>query len=231
MQTRGATANKMALRLLQLVIALPFLSLFGQALPVDWSQSYCTFDIGEVLKVNESAIGFAIDNYCIYCSHAETLSYDERRFDIWARIGVFKKYEIELKYSYPTAGLVSIKYQFLQGYLSGAFKSGFGYMKGTRQGYITDYVYDFYPTIIFTKGIAGNLKFFYAPKIIYSIHTRDRQEHTDRPPEYIFQYGHCLGLVFGKKFMFLPEVNWLWGNNMGTRYMVNQFGIGVNSRL
>lgn len=210
------------------IMILPILILFGQTLPISWSQSYCTYDIAEVYLPNEYSLGFGIDNFCIYCDNGDTICYDERRFDIWTRVGLSKKTEIEIKYSYPTCGLMSIKYQFLQSYLSGAFKFGFGYMKGTREGYITDYVYDFYPMFIFSKDLIKDIKFCLAPKIIYSIHTRDRQEHSDRPPRHIFQYGFCIGLALGKNVQLLPETNWLWGNNMGVHYIVNQFGIGVN---
>ncbi len=203
----------------------------AQNLPIFWSQSYCTYDEAQTLAPSCWTIGFGIDNYCLYSPNGDSIAYDERRFDIWARLGIFKKSEFEIKYSYPTAGLCSIKYLFLDGFLKTAFKFGFGYMKGTRVGFTTDYVYDFYGTLLIEKGLFKDVKFIYAPKMVYSVHTRDRQEHSTRPPRHILQYGHCLGLPFGGRFVFVPEVNWLWGNNEGVHYIVNQFGIGVNLKL
>ena len=206
-----------------------FATLFSQNLPISWSQSYCTFDIARVYKSGEYSIGFGIDNYCIY--GLDSLAYDERRFDIFAKLGLFKKSEIEIKYSYPTCGLIAIKYQFLNGYVNTAFKLGFGYMKGTKIGMITDYVFDFYPTLIFSKNFFKGVKVYYAPKIIYSIHVKDRQEHSDRAPRHIFQFGHSIGLSIGDKFSILPETNWLFGNNEGVKYTVQQFGLGVNLKI
>lgn len=215
----------------KLLLILSCLSICAQDLPSSWSQSYSTYDIAESYLPDEYTIGFGIDNYCIYCFTGDTLNYDERKFDIWTRFGLFKKTEMEIKYSYPTCGLISLKYQFLQKYLTSAFKFGFGYMKGTREGLITDYVYDFYPTLLLNKNLFSNIKLYLAPKIIYSIHARDRQEHSDRPPRYIFQYGFGIGLALGKRFQLLPETNWLAGNNQGVRYIVNQFGIGANLKI
>ncbi|MEO0185045.1 MAG: hypothetical protein ABIL20_04535, partial [candidate division WOR-3 bacterium] len=154
-----------------------------------------------------------------------------RRFDIWAKTGLGKGFEFELKYSYPTAGVISIKYQFFEKIVASAFKFGFGYMKGTRIGYTTDYVYDFYGTLFVEKNLISGIKFLYAPKVIYSIHYRDRQEHSDRPPRNISHIGHCFSFALGQKIVFLPEINWLWGKNANTNYMVNQFGIGVNLEI
>ncbi len=204
------------------------LIILNQNLPIGWSQSYCTFDQARVLNPNFYSLGFGFDNYCIYSSTHDTIAYDERRFDIWARIGILKRAEFELKYSYPTAGVISIKYLLFESIVAVALKSGFGYMKGTRTGYITDYVYDFYGNIFIEKCITNKIKFVYTPKFIYSMHFRDRQEHTDRPPNFIPQFGHCISLAIGKNFVMLPEANWLWGKNKEVNYMVNQYGLGVN---
>lgn len=209
--------------------------LFSQNFPSSWSQSYCTYDIAEVHESSEYSLGFGIDNYCIYNrpgEHAnDTVAYDNREFDLFAKLGLFKRTEVEIKYSYPTSGLVAIKYQFLNKYIDGALKLGFGYMKGTRTGFITDYVFDFYPTLILSKNLYKEITFYIAPKIIFSIHTRDRQEQSDRKPIYIFQYGYGVGLSIGDKFSILPETNWLFGNNSGVLYTVHQFGVGVNLRI
>ncbi|MEO0215722.1 MAG: hypothetical protein ABIL70_08760 [candidate division WOR-3 bacterium] len=203
----------------------------AQNFPSSWSPSYCTYDVAQTLALSCYTMGFGIDNFCLYSKNNDSIAYDERRFDIWARLGIIKNTEFEIKYSYPTAGLISIKYLFLVQSIKTAFKSGFGYMKGTRVGFITDYVYDFYGTLLIEKALSKNIRFTYAPKAIYSLHTRDRQEHSTRPPRHIFQYGHCLSLSLGEKFVFIPEANWLWGDNEGTHYIVNQFGVGVNLKI
>lgn len=207
------------------------LLIIAQNLPITWTQSYCTYDEASVLNSGEYSIGFGVDNYCIYSGTNDTIAYDERRFDIWAKAGILKKLEIELKYSYPVAGIISIKRHLFKNSVSSAFKFGFGYMKGTRVNYITDYVYDFYGTLFLEKEFFSELKFVYAPKFIFSMHYRDRQEHTNRPPRYISHFGHCFGLCLGGKFIFIPEINWLWGNNDDTEYMVNQFGLGINLKV
>jgi len=207
------------------------LIILDQNLPIVWSQSYCTYDEACVLNPGKYSIGFGVDNYYIYSGTNDTIPYDERRFDIWTRAGIFKKLEFELKYSYPTAGVISIKYHLFDKFINSSFKFGFGYMKGTRINYITDYVYDFYGTLFLEKDIICGIKFLYAPKIIYSMHYHDRQEHSTRPPRYILHLGHCFGFYLGTKFVFMPEINWLWGNNNGIKYMVNQFGIGVNLKI
>ncbi len=205
--------------------------LITQNLPFTWSQSYSTFDNAECLKPGFFSLGFGIDNYCIYSGTNDTIAYDERRFDIWVKTGIIKRLEFELKYSYPTAGLISLKYGLLDKIISSALKFGFGYMKGTRVNYITDYVYDFYGYLLLKKDLAKVIEFLYTPKVIYSIHCRDRQEHSERPPRHIYHFGHCIGLGIGSKIKFIPEINWLWGNNEGINYMVNQFGIGANLKI
>ncbi|UCG91537.1 MAG: hypothetical protein JSV97_10715 [candidate division WOR-3 bacterium] len=208
-----------------------FTIVFSQDFPDSWSQSYCTYDIGVAHAAATYSLGFGIDNYCIYERDNDTIAYDERRFDIFARLGLVKKIEMEIKYSYPTSGIVGIKYQLLENYIDGALKLGFGYMKGTRVGKITDYVFDFYSTFIFSKRFYKNVALYIAPKIIYSIHARDRQEHSDRAAVHIFQYGFCIGVALGKNFVILPETNWLYGDNEGVSYVVNQFGIGVDLKI
>jgi hypothetical protein len=104
-------------------------------------------------------------------------------------------------------------------------------MKGTRVNFITDYVFDFYPALILSKMLFKDVQVYYAPKIIYSIHPRDRQEHSTREPRNIFQYGHGIGIAFGRNFMIMLEGNWLFGDNESIDYTVNQFGIGVNLAL
>jgi hypothetical protein len=45
---------------------------------------------------------------------------------------------------------------------------------------------------------------------------------------HIIQYGLGAGLELGNGFSVQPETNWLWADNEGVSYIVNQFGIGVN---
>lgn len=219
--------------MIKLIILLPlfFTIIFSQNLPDVWSQSYCTYDIGEVYAPGEYSFGFSLNNYCIYTNDPDTVAYDERRFDIFAKLAVLKKTEIEIKYSYPTCGVISGKYQFWGNQINAAFKLGFGYMKGTRDSLITDYVFDFYPILIFSKRFNKNIGLYLVPKIIYSIHPRDRQEHSNREPRYIFQYGYGIGLFIGDRFVLMPEANWLFADNMGVKYTVCQFGIGVNLKI
>jgi hypothetical protein len=199
----------------------------AQNLPITWSQSYGTFDQAWVSATGSYALGFSVNNYCLYATRSDSIAYDERRFDIIARVGLFRNAEFELKFSSPTCAILSMKYKFLDVGVAGAFKIGFGYMKGTRANYLTDYVYDFYPAFLITTRRFGPLRLNLAPKMIYSIHQRDRQEHTTRPVRHIVQYGFGAGLELGDEFAVRPETNWLWADNEGVAYIVNQFGIGV----
>jgi hypothetical protein len=208
-----------------------FISLSAQNLPYTWSQSYGTYDQAAVCLSGSYALGFSVNNYCLYAPVSDSIAYDERRFDIIARLGLFPNAEFELKFSSPTCAVLSMKYRFLDGAIAGAIKFGFGYMKGTRFNYLTDYVYDFYPTFLFTTRRFGPVRFILAPKLIYSIHQRDRREHTTRPVRQIIQYGFGAGMELGDGFSVRPETNWLWADNEGVSYIVNQFGIGVNVRI
>lgn len=205
---------------------------YGQNWPNTWSQSYGTYDVATAITPGAYALGFSVNNYCLY-NHGEedTIAFDERKFDIWAKVGIIKDLEFELKYSSPTCALLGVKFQFGHGQWRTAGKVSVGYMKGTREGQITDYVYDIYPTVLVDRMICRNLRLFAAPKAIYSIHARDRQEHSERPHRFISQHGFGLGLAIGTEFVILPETNWLWADNEGVDYLVNQFGIGVNARI
>lgn len=213
------------------VFFLAISALLCQDLPLEWSQAYGTYDIASVHEPGEYSMGFAINNYALYSSPSDSVAYDTRRFDIYAKIGVLQNIEFEIKFASPTSGKIAGKYKFWSGFLDLAVKCGFGYMKGTRVNFITDYVFDFYPTLLFTKKISDNIKIYYAPKIIYSIHLRDRQEHSSREPRYIFQFGHGVGIAIGNDFLIMPEGNWLFGDNEGINYTVNQFGLGVNLKI
>jgi len=184
--------------------------------------------MAETHEPGQYSLGFGIDNYCLFSRVYDTTAYDERRFDIFAKLGVINNGEFEVKYSYPTAGVLAFKYRFYTGFFDAAFKFGLGYMKGTRTGYITDYVFDFYPTCLFSKSIYRKIDVYFAPKMIYSIHPRDRQEHSSREPTHVFQYGFGLGVAFGDRFRILPEINWLYGSVNDADYIISQFGIGVS---
>ncbi len=204
----------------------------AQNLPGTWSQSYCVYDIADPYSSGSYGLGLGINNFCLY-NDPDSTSYDERRFDLWARLGLFRRAELELKYSYPTAGLISLKYLCFScpRFGDASLKLGAGYMKGTREGWITDYVYDFYPNLLISTRTYRSMMVYLASKIIYSLHTRDIQEHSNRPAREIFQYGYGIGFAFGSVFKIMIESNWHWGNNEGVHYMVNQFGIGVASLI
>jgi hypothetical protein len=36
-----------------------------------------------------------------------------------------------------------------------------------------------------------------------------------------------VGFKVGERFAFMPEANWLFGNNEGVHFTVNQFGLGI----
>lgn len=215
------------------LVALIIVAAGGQDWPNTWSQSYGTYDAAAAAPPGVYALGFSVNNYCLYNDRddEDTIAFDERKFDLWARIGLLPDLEFELKYSSPTCALLGIKYQLGHGTWIPAMKFGVGYMKGTREGAITDYVYDFYPTAIVEKRFSGGVRVYLAPKAIFSIHARDRQEHTSRPHRFISQYGFTLGIALGGDFAVLPETNWLWADNEGVDYIVNQFGIGVSVRI
>ncbi|MBN2620936.1 hypothetical protein JXB22_07580 [candidate division WOR-3 bacterium] len=212
-----------------LILSVLPVIVFAQTLPLEWSQSYGTYDRPVVHDPGGYSLGFSINNYAFYVDESEedSISYDTRRFDIFAQLGIGKNAELEFKFSYPTCGVVSAKYMVAQGRAGIAAKIGFGYMKGTRAGFITDYVLDFYPGVLLSYQLTGHIAIYGTPKMIYSIHARDRREHSDREPRYIFQYGPGIGIAIGTDFTVMVESNWLWGDNEGITYTVNQFGVGV----
>ena len=214
------------------LILTPLL-LFSQHLPLEWSQSYGTYDRPVVHQPGGYSLGFSINNYAFYEHEEDTDStaYDTRRFDIFAQLGIVKNTELEFKFSYPTCGVVSVKYLIAKGEAGIAIKAGFGYMKGTRTGFITDYVLDFYPTLLLSYELNEHILLYGAPKIIYSIHIRDQEENSEREPRHIFQYGPGIGVAINNDFSVMIESNWLWGNNEGIRYVANQFGLGINLKI
>jgi len=206
-----------------------FVILSGQTLPITWSQCYGTYDQPQVCLSGSYALGFGVNNFAMYDPDNDSVAYDERRFDIWGKYGLGQGWEFELKYAYPTCLVMAAKREFLSFPLGAAAKLGFGYMKGTRSNYLTDYVYDIYPGFILDRVITGSLRVYASPRAIISIHQKDRQEHTTRPMRFITQYGFGLGLRLGGDFAVATESNWFWANNEDVTYIVNQFGIGINA--
>jgi len=213
-------------------MTIPLL-LVGQHLPLEWSQSYGTYDRPVAHEPGGYSLGFSINNYAFYEHEEDTDStaYDTRRFDIYARLGILKNTELEFKFSSPTCGVVSAKYLIAKSVAGIAIKTGFGYMKGTRSGFITDYVLDFYPTLLLSYELTEHIIIYGAQKIIYSVHIRDQEEQSEREPRHIFQYGPGIGLALGGDFAVMIESNWLWGNNEGARYVANLFGLGINVKI
>jgi hypothetical protein len=214
------------------ILVIPMV-LVAQALPLEWSQSYGTYDRPVVHDPGGYSLGFSINNYAFYVDESEedSISYDTRRFDIFAQLGIVKNTELEFKISYPTCGVVSAKYLIAEDRAGIAVKIGFGYMKGTRAGFITDYILDFYPSMLLSYRFSEHIVIYGTPKMIYSIHIKDRREHSERQPTYISQYGPGIGVAIGTDFTIMVESNWLWGNNEGIPYTVNQFGVGVNAHI
>ncbi len=220
--------------LIILALAGFFVMMPGQNLPITWSQCYGTYDQSQALRSGSYALGFGINNFALYdppYDLSDSVAYDERRFDIWGKYGLGRGWEFELKYASPTCLVMSAKRQLMTGPLGAAAKLGFGYMKGTRSNYLTDYVYDIYPGFILDRVITGSLRVYASPRALISIHQKDRQEHTTRPLRSITQYGFGLGLRLGSDFAVATESNWFWANNDGATYIVNQFGIGVNAAI
>ncbi len=202
---------------------------FGQNLPITWSQSYGTYDLSRACRRGSYAVGFGVNNFALYAPSDDSVAYDERRFDLWAKYGLDQDWEFELKYSHPTCLVLALKHQLMVHPVAAAAKLGFGYMKGTRANYLTDYVYDLYPGVIMDHALAGPFRIYAAPRAIFSIHQKDRQEHTKRPLRFIQQYGFGLGVRAEGDFAVALESNWFWANNEGVTYIVNQFGIGINA--
>jgi hypothetical protein len=216
-----------------IILSILPLILYAQTLPLEWSQSYGTYDRPVVHEPGGYSVGFSINNYAFYDrdDEADSTAYDTRRFDMYAQLGTFKHAELEFKFSYPTCGVVSAKYLITRGTAGIAAKMGFGYMKGTRAGFVTDYVLDFYPSVLLSYELARYIVLYGTPKMIYSVHIRDKQEHSDREPRHIIQYGPGIGIAIGDDFVIMVESNWLWGDNEGIQYIANQFGVGINARI
>lgn len=204
-------------------------ALWGQNLPITWSQSYGSYDLARACRQGSYALGFGVNNFALYDPSDDSVAFDERRFDIWGKYGLGHQWEFELKYSHPTCLVLATKHELTALPFGSAVKLGFGYMKGTRANYLTDYVYDIYPGLILDHALAGPIRICVSPRAIFSIHQKDRQEHTQRPLRFIWQYGFGLGVRTEGDFAVALESNWFWANNEGVTYIVNQFGIGLNA--
>jgi len=77
---------------------MPFVltvALLGEQLPIEWSQSYCTYDIARVHAPGSYSFGFGVDNFTLYDAERDTIPYDTRRFDLFATLGILKRTEVE----------------------------------------------------------------------------------------------------------------------------------------
>jgi hypothetical protein len=77
------------------ILVIPMV-LVAQALPLEWSQSYGTYDRPVVHDPGGYSLGFSINNYAFYVDESEedSISYDTRRFDIFAQLGIVKNTEL-----------------------------------------------------------------------------------------------------------------------------------------
>ncbi len=210
---------------------------FDKFLHYDWRQSISTHETARVLEKDQFALTLAVNNY-FCCWSKDFISHDLLLYDIVARYGVFKNFEIALKYSYPSTALIRAKYQISYGKrLSMAVQLGVGQYKLTNQSYKTDYIVDIYPGVNFDLKLYKTFKFYFAPKFIYSLYIADRFAKSENPPRQPWktdrnrQVGYVWGFSLGKKTMFTWENTWHWGDNEGIKYKIHQQGISVTRVL
>lgn len=194
----------------------------GSGLPTQFCPSYSLYETPQALALGGCGVGFATHNFCLY--GRDTVSYDRRDFDLFGRLGLGRGLELGLKHSSPGAGLLSLKYQLLGGYIPFAIQLGAGYMKATLANYWTYYVFDLYPRLLASwKGRPG-LELYSALKFIHSLYS----EETGRETKKVFSYGGTIGVALGPDyFRLMPEVNRLYGSDQGKRFTVTQFGLGA----
>ena len=124
----------------------------------------------------------------------DSTGYDLLIYDIMVRYGLFKNFEIALKYSYPSSALIRVKFGLINKPISIATEFGIGQYKLTNKDYKTDYIIDLYPGIILEAKIYKQLSFYFTPKLIYSFYIADRFSKTPRVPwetKKCIQYGYC----------------------------------------
>ncbi len=200
----------------------------------DWGAvpSYSTYELAPTLKPGTYKIGFATNNFYIFGDLADTVSYDLRTVDLFARMGLTERIDFGIKYSSPRAGLVSVKYQFLTRPIASSFSLGFGYMKATRvvrPDNLTYYLFDVYPALQFTKRFGSNFGCYGSIKSIIS-----RYVEEDKSDDWtVIHYGAGLGLLFGpERFHFMVEADYYKAQtNKHTTYIAGQSGIGVETQF
>ena len=215
--------------LLIIALLLPG-SLMGQLLHHDWTQSYSTHETARVLDKEEFALCFGVNNYGLAAAPDST-AHSLLTFDILVRYGILNNLEFALKYSYPSAALVRLKYGLIEEPVAIAASFGIGQYKVTRQGHITDYIIDLYPGIILEKQLYKGISIFIGPKLIYSFFITDRFARAPRTPwktERCYQYGYACGIARGDKQTSINlEYNSYRSMYEKTRYRIHQVGIGV----
>ncbi len=215
---------------LLIAVLLPSRSSFSQFLQHDWTQSYSTHETARVLDKEEFAFCFGVNNYGL-AANPDSIAHDLLTFDIMIRYGIVNNLEFALKYSYPSAALVRLKYGLMKNPVAIAVEFGVGQYKLTNQDYDTDYIIDFYPGIILEKQIYKEISVFAAPKFIYSFFIADRFAYPPRIPwktERCHQYGYACGIAWGnKQTSFNLEYNSYWSNYEKAKYKVHQFGFGI----
>ncbi len=192
----------------------------------DWTSTpiYSTFGSASSLDFKEGELGFGTSNFCIWGRPEDTLSYDTRTVDIFGRLGIGKKFEIEWRYGYPKAGRIALKKQLLSRYIKISPVLGFGYMKCsmredsiyTRKWLgekfaVTYYMFDFYGELRFGKEIAEWIELITGVRYIHSFYYEENKidEYNTK------NMGGFIALSIGTdKFRFIPEVNHYYGSTL-----------------
>ena len=215
---------------LVLTLSLSAAPVFSQFLHHDWTQSYSVHETARVLEKGEFGLSFGVNNYFLAWS-ADSVAYDLLTFDIMIRYGMLSRIEFSLKYSYPAAALVGLKYGLVKKPVAIAAKFSLGCYTLTNQDYRTGRVIDFYPGIIFEKLVYKGVSVFAGPKLIYSWHIADRSSDlrgNSRKSGRCNQYGYSWGIAWGnKKTSFTVENNWLWSTYERVTYKIHQIGFGI----
>ena len=220
-------------QIILILIIVTFLqpsSAFSQFLQYDWTQSYSTHETARVLDKEEFAFCFGVNNYRL-AGRPDSIAHDLLTFDIMIRYGIVNNFEFALKYSYPSAALVRLKYGLMKAPVAIAAEFGIGQYKLTNQDYDTDYIIDLYPGIILEKQIYKGISLFAAPKFIYSFFIADRFASPPRIPwkiERCYQFGYACGIAWGnKQTSFNLEYNSYWSKYEKAKYKIHQLGFGI----
>jgi hypothetical protein len=211
------------------------------------------------LEKDEFAFTFGVNNYFLDWGESSEAprAHDLLLFDVILRYGIIKKTEFALKYSYPNTALIRFKYNFIDNYkifekfkiiedlkfadklnlnekaISISAEFGIGQYKLTKQNYVTDYIIDLYPGLIFDLSIYKNISVYFGPKFIYSFYLADRcakSEPIPRTPwktEKCSQSGYVWGISIGERTMFTLENTWHWVNYEGIKYKIHMQGLAI----